>query len=100
MSAVYDEEINDNKRALRDHLESFPELEQEMYLTAREDVLKAERTAIADAAARGFISQEIYEELVKEVDWKLASLELINPDTESSSINPELTRQPGEGSPG
>jgi hypothetical protein len=62
--------------------------------------LKAERTALADAAARGFISQDVYEELVKEVDWKLASLELITPDTRSGTTNPELAREPGEGSPG
>jgi CPA1 family monovalent cation:H+ antiporter len=79
MGAVYDEEIDDNKKAMRDHLESFPELEQTMYLTAREDVLKAERIAIGDAAARGFISHEIYEELIHDTDRRLAALGALSP---------------------
>lgn len=79
MGAVYDEEIDENKKAMRDHLESYPELEQTMYLTAREDVLKAERIAIGDAAARGFISHEIYEELIHDTDRQLAALGALGP---------------------
>ena len=79
MGEVYDEEIDENKRALRDHLEAFPELEQGMYLTAREDVLKAERMAIGDAAARGFISTEVYEELIHDTDRRLAALAVLVP---------------------
>ena len=80
MSAVYDDEIDENKKAMRDHLESYPELEQTMYLTAREDVLKAERIAIGDAAARGFVSHEIYEELIHDTDRQLAALGALSPE--------------------
>jgi hypothetical protein len=83
MSKVYEEEIDDSKRALSDHYETYPELEQEMYRQTRADVLKAERTAISDTAARGFISLEVYEELLGETDRKLAVLELLIPDVRS-----------------
>ncbi len=79
MGRVYDEEIDENKRALRDHLEAFPELEQGMYLTAREDVLKAERMAIGDASARGLISKPVYEELIRDTDRQLAALTVLTP---------------------
>lgn len=77
MSTVYDEEIDENKRSLRDHLMAYPELEQEMYLTSRVDVLKAERTAVADAAARSFISRDVYEELAGDLDRRLSALEML-----------------------
>lgn len=77
MDQVYEEEISDHKLALRDHLEAFPELEQEIFLQAREDVLKAERAAIGDALVRGFISERVHEELLKEADNRLAALALI-----------------------
>lgn len=81
MSAVYDEEIEESRRTMRDHLESYPELEQEMYLKARADVLKAERSAVSDAAARALISLEVQEELISETDRRLAALELLMSDS-------------------
>jgi hypothetical protein len=77
MDAVYDVEIAHHKAALRQHLQAFPELEQDMYLQARADVIKAERNAYGDAARRGFISDEMYEELIEKADKRLAALELI-----------------------
>lgn len=77
MNAVYEVEITHHKAALREHLQAYPELEQDMYLQARADVIKAERNAYGDAAQRGFISDEMYEELVEEADRRLAALELI-----------------------
>lgn len=77
MDAVYDTEIAHHKSALRQHLQAYPELEQDMYLQARADVIKAERNAYGDAARRGFISDEMYEELIEKADKRLAALELI-----------------------
>lgn len=77
MDAVYDAEIAHHKASLREHLQAYPELEQDMYLQARASVIKAERNAYGDAARRGFISDEMYEELVEEADKRLAALELI-----------------------
>lgn len=77
MDEVYDEEIANHKYSLRDHLQLYPELEQEMFLQAREDVLRAERNAISDAARRGFISDVVYDELIEEADRHLAALEFI-----------------------
>lgn len=77
MGAVYDEEIDEIKRALRDHFEDYPELEREMYLQARGDVLKAERNAVSDIVARGFISREVYEALIHDTDRRLAVLDAL-----------------------
>ncbi len=77
MRAVYDAEINDSKLALRAHLQAYSELEQEMYLQAREDVLVAERGAISDAVRRGFISEDVHHDLIREADDRLAALHAI-----------------------
>ncbi len=77
MHEVYDESIDRAQTALQEHLMTFPELEQELFLQARADVLKAERSAIGDAWRRGLISQEIYEELIEEVNNRLAAVEMI-----------------------
>ncbi len=77
MDAVYDEEINYLKRELRDHLQEYPELEQEMLLQARADVLRAERSALGDANRRGFISEELYREMIREADRRTAALDMI-----------------------
>ena len=86
MSSVYEEEIDTARSALRDHLELHPELEREMYLQARADVLKAERNAISDAAARAFISAEVQEELLVEIDARLAALDQLLADRSLSLL--------------
>lgn len=77
MDQVYDEEIMGKKDALRAHLETFPELEQEMYLQARHDALNAERSAIGEASRRGLISNEVHDELIIELNNRVAALEII-----------------------
>ena len=77
MNAVYDDEINETKLAMRDHLEAFPELEQEMFLQARGDVLKAERAAITNAMQQDIISEKVHHELATEADNRLAALDII-----------------------
>lgn len=91
MSAVYDEEIEEARRAMRDHLEAFPELEREMYLKARADVLKAERHAVSDAAARALIPLEVQDELISETDRRLAALDVL--------ISDDAGLSPREGQP-
>ncbi|HEX6387778.1 MAG TPA: Na+/H+ antiporter [Anaerolineae bacterium] len=77
MASVYDEEIDRYKLSLREHLQAYPELEQEMYLQARDGVIKAERSAVSDAARRGLISEEVHDDLIRELDKRVAALELI-----------------------
>ncbi|MCP4421499.1 MAG: Na+/H+ antiporter [Chloroflexi bacterium] len=77
MSQVYDEEILEKKGELRAHLQEFPELEQEMYLQAREDALIAERSALGEASRRGLISNEVYDELIIKLNNRIAALEII-----------------------
>lgn len=77
MAEVYDNEIDQRNQALRDLLRSYPELEQEIVLQTREDVLQAERSAVADLNRRGLISEQVYHELIQETDSRAAALELI-----------------------
>ncbi|MCA9916520.1 MAG: Na+/H+ antiporter [Anaerolineales bacterium] len=77
MNQVYDEEILEKKASLRAHLQDFPELEQEMYLQAREDALNAERSAIGEASRRGLISNEVHDELIIELNNRVAALDII-----------------------
>jgi CPA1 family monovalent cation:H+ antiporter len=77
MAEVYDDEITSYTRSLRDHLLDFPELELEMMLQAREDTLRAERSAIAEVFRRGLVSEEVYNELVRVTDNRTAALNLI-----------------------
>ncbi len=77
MDTAYSEEIAQLKQDLRQHLQTYPELEQEMMLQARADVLRAERSAIGDANRRGFLSEELYMELIREADKRAAALELV-----------------------
>ena len=77
MGQVYDEEILEKKSDLRSHLQAFPELEQEMYLQAREDALNAERSAVGEAARRGLISNEVQDELIIDLNNRVAALDII-----------------------
>jgi CPA1 family monovalent cation:H+ antiporter len=77
MAEVYDGEINRRNQALRDQMRLYPELEQEIVLQAREDVLQAERSAIADLNRRCLISEQVYHDLIQETDGRAAALELI-----------------------
>jgi CPA1 family monovalent cation:H+ antiporter len=83
MTHQYDDEITERNISLRNHLEQWQELEQEMVLQAREDALVAERAAVIDAARRGLIAQDVNEELLEVLDNRLAAIQLIR---ESSSL--------------
>lgn len=77
MHQVYDESIERQMDALQEHLAAYPELEQELFLQARADVLKAEYAATADAWRRGLISQVVHDELTAELNNRIAALEII-----------------------
>jgi CPA1 family monovalent cation:H+ antiporter len=77
MSEVYESQIQQGNRAFRDLLHDYPELEQTMVLQARRDALRAERTAIGDAARRGLISDDVYHQLIRETDNQAAALDVI-----------------------
>jgi CPA1 family monovalent cation:H+ antiporter len=91
MSAVYEEEIDELKRSLREHLLRYPELEQEMFLHTRMDVLRAERSALTDALRRGLISDNLYHQLILEADRRSAALEVIQARLGVSSTEIELS---------
>ena len=74
VSAVYNEEINETKLTIRDHLEAHPEIEQDLFIQARTDALRAERSAITDAMQSDLISEDVHEEIAKEVDRQLAAI--------------------------
>jgi CPA1 family monovalent cation:H+ antiporter len=77
MAEVYENEMDQRNQALRDLMRTYPELEQEIVLQAREDVLRAERSAVADLNRRGLISEQVYHDLIRETDSRTAALELI-----------------------
>ncbi len=97
MRSVYREELTVATSALSDHLQAHPELEQEMYLQARDDVLKAERSAIRDAASRGFISEDVYEHLIEDADTRLSALAAImeNRGLEPGEHSPDIDTHEG-----
>lgn len=77
MGEVYDEEINASRDKLLAHLQHYPEMEQELFLQAREDVLKAERRAVSDAQLRGLITEEVHSEMIEELNNRLAALDIL-----------------------
>ncbi|MCB9175742.1 MAG: Na+/H+ antiporter [Caldilineae bacterium] len=77
MAEVYRVEIERQSEDLREHLVAFPELEQAMVLAARAELLRAERSALGDAARRGLIDERVHDRLIREMDDRLAALELI-----------------------
>jgi hypothetical protein len=77
MADIYEEEIQEGNQQLRRHLLEHPELELDMILQAREDTLRAERTAIAELFRRGLVTSEIYDELVRLTDNRRAALDFI-----------------------
>ncbi|MCP3977608.1 MAG: Na+/H+ antiporter [bacterium] len=82
MDKHYATEIDVTRETLRTHLQQHPELETDMYLTARIDALRAERQALQDAARRGLISEHVLEELTLEVNNHLAALDFMESDAE------------------
>ena len=77
MAEVYSDEIKQRNKALRALMREYPELEQEIVLQAREDVLRAERSALTDLNRRGLISEAVYHDLIQETDGRAAALELV-----------------------
>jgi CPA1 family monovalent cation:H+ antiporter len=66
-------------------LVEHPDLEREVLLRARREALQAERGALGDALRQGLIAEDVYRELVSEVDWRLEALALISEATTSSA---------------
>lgn len=77
IAEVYTNDLRHLNSQLRDLLHDYPELEQAMVLQTRKDLIQAERTALGDAIRRGLISEEVYSELVVEMDHRIEALELI-----------------------
>ena len=90
MARVYDDEIAQHDEELHRLLREHAELTQEIVLQARMDLLRAERTAASDAFQRGLLTEEIFEELIRESDNRAAALDRIiavqglGPEAESS----------------
>lgn len=77
MDATYQREIQERSTLLANHLNDFPELEQEIVLIARQDTLRAERAAISDAALRGLISAETQTQLLAEIDERTEAVKYL-----------------------
>ncbi len=77
MNAVYAGEIHHQQTLLINHLQQFPELEQEMLMVARTDTLRAERVAIMDAARRGLVPAEIQADLITAIDKRSEAVKIL-----------------------
>ena len=77
MDNLYDEELTEDRRSMIKHFHANPRLEIDTLLKAREDMLRAGRSEMADAVLRGLVSEEIAQELVIEISERLAALEYI-----------------------
>jgi len=86
MAGLYQSELTRDREQLSDHMLRHPELETDMYLRARADTLRAERSALQDAARRGLIDEEVLTELTAEINNHLAALEFIEGDARQSDI--------------
>jgi CPA1 family monovalent cation:H+ antiporter len=93
MASMYESELARDGESLSDHLRLHPELETDMYLRARADTLRAERSALQDAARRGLISKEVLTELTADINDHLAALEFIEGDARQGDI--VLTEEDG-----
>ncbi len=86
MAGLYRGELARDRDQLGDHLRRYPELETDMYIQARADTLRAERSALQDAARRGLISVDVLNELTAEINDHLAALEFIEGDARQGEI--------------
>ena len=60
------------------------DLEQEMLLQARREALRAERAALGEGLRRGLMSEDVYQELQSQIDYRLAALDLIEADSQEA----------------
>ncbi len=77
MDSVYQRDIDNWQNALAQHLQQYPELEQEILLVARIDTLRAERVAIAEAGRRGLVSADLQATLIAEIDERAEAVKLL-----------------------
>ncbi len=64
---------------VREALRAEPALEAEELALARQEVLRTQRSALQDLRRDGLLSDEVYEELVTEVDAELSAAEVDAP---------------------
>jgi CPA1 family monovalent cation:H+ antiporter len=86
MAGLYRGELARDRDNLRTHLRRYPELETDMYLQARANTLRAERSALQDAARRGLIADDVLTELTGDINDHLAALEFIEGDARQGDI--------------
>ncbi|MDF1596114.1 MAG: Na+/H+ antiporter [Acidimicrobiia bacterium] len=86
MADLYKGELIRDGDALREHLRRHPELETDIYIRARTDTLRAERSALQDAARRGLIAEDVLHELTADLNDHLAALEFIEGDARQGDI--------------
>jgi CPA1 family monovalent cation:H+ antiporter len=77
MAIISDGDIETSGKRLIQHLQTYSELKQEMVLEGRDEILRAERSAVADAARRGVITDEIADELIRQIDKRSTALSLL-----------------------
>ncbi|MDH3261161.1 MAG: Na+/H+ antiporter [Acidimicrobiia bacterium] len=97
MAGLYMGELARDGEELRNHLRRYPELETDMYIRARTDTLRAERSALQDAARRGLIAEDVLTELTADINDHLAALEFIEGDARQGDIMQMPSEQEADG---
>jgi CPA1 family monovalent cation:H+ antiporter len=73
LEPIMKDRIDALSAAIQETLHDFPELEAQEMVTARREMLRAQRGMLATLRRDGVVSERIYEELVAEVDAALES---------------------------
>jgi monovalent cation:H+ antiporter, CPA1 family len=75
------EHVNDKLTAeMAELFTRHADLEREVLLQTRREMLQAERGALGDALRQGLISEDVFQELVTDVDRHLEALDIISDD--------------------
>jgi CPA1 family monovalent cation:H+ antiporter len=81
-------ELAEHDQAVRDLLHRYPGMEIELAILARQDMLRAERTALAEAVRLDIISEDVEDDMLEELDARIEVLDLIaQRDITSSSLH-------------
>jgi CPA1 family monovalent cation:H+ antiporter len=94
MSEAQGEELTGRDQEMRDLLNRYPELSMDLAIQARYAMLRAERTALAEAVRQDVISEEVQDEMLESLD---ARLEVLNLIAERSNIITTLDAEDKEG---
>lgn len=88
MAKAQQTEMKERDQDVRDMLLRHPGMEIELALQVRRSMMQAERTALAEAVRQEIISEEIQQELLEDLDYRLQALDEI--ESQRTSASPDF----------